>query len=386
LPQIKLDFLKFAVSDTQLGLVGTVFSAVFGVALVGSGLASDFFGRKKVLLIGVALFSLGVMGCGFAQGIGCMMICYGVLNAVGQCCIAPPCYSLISQYHVRTRSLAMTIFQSAVYFGIILSSLAAGWLAEMGEGGWRRAFWIVGALGLAWVVLMQFGLRNDGQSEPTGAVTEKASVKDALFALLKKPTAILIALAFGMFIYVSIGVRIWMTAFMARTFEGVTLTQAALHSVLWPYLGAFLSSMAIARLIDRWGVKRPRIRLETSAVGLVLSILPIVLVGCAQTLTGCCAALFVHGLMFGVYEASHYPAMFDCIAPRYRSAATGLTGCLAFLMGSLAPAVLGWIGEHFSMRTGVMSLGIFYLLGAIILLPAIFVTFARDYIPQDENT
>ena len=55
------------------------------------------------------------------------MAFYGVVNAIGQCCIAPPSYSLISQYHDNTtRSTAMSIFQSAVYAGIIISSVSAG--------------------------------------------------------------------------------------------------------------------------------------------------------------------------------------------------------------------------------------------------------------------
>ena len=94
------------------------------------------------------------------------------------------------------------------------------------------------------------------------------------------------------------------------------------------------------------------------------------------------AALAVLGLTIGVYEAAHYPAMFDCIEPRYRSAATGLTGCMAFLMGSLAPAVLGWMNGHMSMRAGFASLSAFYLTGALTLLPAIAKYFRKDCIPQ----
>ena len=156
LPQIRLDFLSYGVTDTQLGMVGTVFGAVFGICLVGSGLAADFIGRKRVLVVGTLLFSLGVFGSGFAEGLACLLVCYGVLNAMGQCCIAPPCYSLISQYHgLDTRSTAMTIFQSAVYIGVIVSSVFAGGLAESGDGGWRWAFWISGGLGIAWAAALQ---------------------------------------------------------------------------------------------------------------------------------------------------------------------------------------------------------------------------------------
>ena len=45
LPQIKVDFAHLGITDTQLGVVGTVFSAVFGLCLVASGLAVDFQAR-----------------------------------------------------------------------------------------------------------------------------------------------------------------------------------------------------------------------------------------------------------------------------------------------------------------------------------------------------
>ena len=381
LPQIKLDFLEYGVNDTQLGMVGTVFGAVFGLSLVGSGLAADFIGRKRVLVFGTLLFSIGVLGSGFAAGLGMMVVCYGIINAIGQCCIAPPCYSLISQYHdVSTRSTAMGIFQSAVYSGIVLSSVAAGWLADFGTGGWRRAFWIFGGIGIVWALAMQFGMKNTPQ--PTSPDDGKVSVKEAFMALLGKPTAILIAVAFGMFMYVSFGIRIWMIPFIGREF-GCSAASAAFHGVFWHNLGAFVGMMTTARLIDRFGRNRPSVRLEVSALGFVLCAFPMVWVSKATGMAECCVALLSLGLAIGVYEAAHYPAMFDCIAPRYRSATTGLTGCMAFLFGSLAPIVLGWMSDHLTMRAGLMSLSFFFFAGALILVPAMLVFFKRDYIRQD---
>ena len=86
-----------------------------------------------------------------------------------------------------------------------------------------------------------------------------------------------------------------------------------------------------------------------------------------------------------MYEAAHYPAMFDCIAPRYRSAATGCIGCMAFLLGSPAPAVLGWMGERFSARTGFMSLCAFYAAGLAILVAALVFFFRRDYVGEKND-
>lgn len=381
LPQIKLDFSTLGVTDTQLGIVGTVFSAVFGFTLVGSGLAADFFGRKRVLVLGTFLFSLGVFGSGFAKGLGLMVLMYGVLNAVGQCCVAPPCYSLISQYHVRTRSVAMAIFQAALYLGVILSSVFAGRLAEMWNGGWRWAFWLFGGMGVLWALLMQFGLRET----PQASDGIRPSMKAAFDALLKKPTAMLIAVAFGMFMYAQLGVRLWAPMFMVRHFEGVGIAKAALHSVLWLYVGALASSLVVAKVIDRISAVRPRIKLEVSALGLLLCVAPVLLVARSETFAGCCMSMAFYGVTYGVYDAAHYPAMVDCVAPRYRSATTGLTGCCAFVFASLAPTVLGWMSEHLSMRMAFASLGGFYLVGAAVLLPAILRFFANDFIEGERE-
>lgn len=68
LPQIKVDFAHLGVTDTQLGVVGTVFSAVFGLCLVASGIVADLFGRKRVIVLGTALFPLAICASGFAGG------------------------------------------------------------------------------------------------------------------------------------------------------------------------------------------------------------------------------------------------------------------------------------------------------------------------------
>ena len=376
LPQIRIEFLKYGVTDAQLGAVGTVFGAVFGLALMVSGLAADLLGRKRVLVVGTLLFSVGILGSGFAKGIGGMMLFYGVVNALGQCCVAPASYALLSKYHVETRSTAMAIFQGAVYSGIILSSLFGGILAEQGEGVWRWAFWIMGAGGVAWAGAMQFGMRPEPVTD--GEEKDEASIKEAFFALLKKPTAILIAVAFGFFMYGNLGLRLWMPMFMTRSFEGVGTAKAALHGVLWLNLFALASCILTAKAIDKFGTKRPRIRLEVSLLGFLICIAPVIWVAKAGSFGTCCVALSVLGFTVGVYDAAHYPAMFDCIAPRYRSAATGITGCMAFLMGSLAPVVLGWMSDHMSMRAGLASLGAFYLVGAVVLLPAMIWFFKRD--------
>ena len=384
LPQLKVDFAAQGATDARLGGVGSLFSAVFGLMLLASGLCADFFGRKKTIVAGTALFSAAILGCGFAQGLGFFFILYGVVNAIGQCCIAPASYSLISQHHDNcTRSTAMAIFQSANYFGIVICGWAAGLFADCGAGGWRRGFWVFGAVGLVWAALMQRYLRDTQQTTAVGDA-DKPSVKAAFAALMTKPTAILIAVAFGMFMYANLGLRLWATAFVAREFPECGNASAAFHSLFWLMLGSFIGLFVGARFLDHIGSRRPRIRLEVSAMGFALCIPPVVWVACASSLVECCAALTALGLALGTYEAAHYPAMFDCVEPRYRSATTGMTGSLAFVMGSAGPFTLGILGERLSMRAAFASLSLFFLAGALILIPAVFKYFKHDYIGDEK--
>ncbi len=386
LPQIKLEFAEYGISDAQFGLVGSVFTATFGILILASGLAADFLGRKRVLVAGTFLFSTGVFFTGFAGGIVALVLFYGVMNAAGQCCVAPASYGLLSKYHTDTRATALAIFQAAVYCGVILSSLFGGKVAELGDGSWKWAFWIMGAFGVLWALVMAIGLKPEPTLGERGlshdVATGKASVREAFAAMLRKPTAVLIALAFGCFTYARMGLLLWIAVFMTTAFRDVRVSSAALHGVLWLNVGALVSCLVVAKALDRFGARRSRIRLEVAALGVILCIVPMLWVAKSGSFVSCCAALLVLGLSFGVYEAANYPAMFDCIEPRYRSAATGITGCLAFLLASPGPVVLGWMGEHLSTRLGFASLAGFYIVGAILLAVALFYFFERDRIIQ----
>ena len=60
LPQIKVDLAGHGVTDSQLGLSRTFFLFAYGCMVPFAGIASDFFRRKWVIVIGTLLFSTSV--------------------------------------------------------------------------------------------------------------------------------------------------------------------------------------------------------------------------------------------------------------------------------------------------------------------------------------
>ena len=83
LPQIKVDFAGDGISDAQIGLVGSVFTLVFGLAIPLGGMFADFFSRKWMVVFGTLLFAVGIFASGFAAGVVSLVIAYGVVNAAG---------------------------------------------------------------------------------------------------------------------------------------------------------------------------------------------------------------------------------------------------------------------------------------------------------------
>ena len=379
LPQIRLDFLQYGVTDAQLGMVGTVFGAVFGISILFAGFAADFLGRKRVVVVGTLVFSLGVLLAGFAAGLWGLVVFYGILNALGQCCVAPPCFSLICQHFEKERCLAMGLFSSCNYLGVVVCSVLSGVIGGLGSGVWRWAFWLFGAFGIVWALVLHQFVKGDTSAASAGQCNPSPPrLRDAFTAFGGKPTAILLVLAFGMFIYVNLGIYLWAPTYLMRTFEGLTLAGAAFHAVFWSSLGSMAGLLLTARLTDWLVVRRPTVRFETTIVGMTLCVVTVLGIAVARSLPLCCCGLFAFGFARGVLECTVYPAMFDVIVPQFRAACTGMAGCWAFLFGSTAPAVLGWMSQRFTLRTGLLSLTVFVLAGVALLVFARLRFLRRD--------
>ena len=79
LPQIKVDFAHLGTTDTQLGVVGTVFSAVFGLCLVASGIAAAIAKKR-----GMKKMSAQAVGGAVGWNPICIIIpCHRVVGANG---------------------------------------------------------------------------------------------------------------------------------------------------------------------------------------------------------------------------------------------------------------------------------------------------------------
>ena len=381
LPQIKADFAAAgqALTDTDFGLVGSAFTLVFGLVLPLGGFLADFVSRKWMIVAGAALFSAGIFSSSFATGLGALVLAYGVANAAGQALMPPSNSSLIAQFHTDTRATAFSIYQVVFYAGIVVCSAVSGFLADMGEGGWRKAFALFGALGAAWALALAFSMRDTPQPKTNAAEDGKASLKEAAAAFAGKPSALLLMAGVGAYLYAKYAFNLWIVDYMRRSFgDAITLKEAAFHAVFWFCLGSTIGVGAAGRVSDRLAAKNRKVRFDMNIAGLALFVPGLLLSAYAPSAAWCVAGTGVAGLAAGIYDSNFYASLFEVVKPRYRAAAVGIFGCGGAVVGAVGPAMLGWTSTHFSMRAGLASLAALAFAGMLAILAARVFFFDRD--------
>ena len=87
----------------------------------------------------------------------------------------------------------------------------------------------------------------------------------------------------------------------------------------------------------------------------------------------------LYGFFRGMYDSNLFAALFDVIEPRYRASSMGIMLAFAFIIGALAPVILGQIKTVAGLDVGILILGAAYLLGAILIFIGLKLFFNKNY-------
>jgi MFS family permease len=149
-----------------LALAGVAFGiyalaqCIFQIPL---GWASDRLGRRTVLVVGLALFTLGSIGCGLAQNISQLIIARLIqgTGAVGSVALA----ALADLTRPSVRTQAFTVTGIAIGFAFIIGILGGPLLAA--SIGLSGLFYVLAALGFLAMILAATAFPQRRQSEHT---------------------------------------------------------------------------------------------------------------------------------------------------------------------------------------------------------------------------
>jgi sugar phosphate permease len=297
-----------------------------------------------------------------------------IATGAGEAFYYPAANALIGEHHRKSRARAMAIHQTANYTGVVVSGFLAAWIGQ--TWGWRASFFVFGSAGVLWAVLVAWRLKDAPRS--SGPASPRVPLQEVCSVVFRKPTVILLALAFGGMVFVHIGYLTWMPTFLRERFE-LSLSNSGFSSMFYHHLLAYVGVLFGGWLSDRLAPRRKRVRMEIEFAGLLLGAPFIFWMGSAASLTLTYMALAGFGFFRGLYDSNLMAAAFDVIPPRYRASATGLILSIGFIIGSAAPLVLGAMKSSLGLGFGLSSLGAVYLFSAGLVLLAMSCSFHRDF-------
>lgn len=371
LPLIKAD-LK--ISDVEIGLIATIFNLVYAVLVPIGGYVGDRVSRKWIVVTSILLWSVATMFTGLTNGLLMLIVMRSIATGGGEAFFGPANYALLAEYHKETRGFAMSVHQTSYYIGIVVSGYVAGYIGE--RWGWQNAFYVFGAIGVIHGVVMAFRLKDKGENKIRAS--EKPSFREGLKVLLHTPTAIILTLAFGGLIFVLTGYLTWMPTYLYEKFH-MSLSAAGFVSMFYTHLFAFIGVLLAGRYSDLLVRKNPGGRLLLQGAGLLAAVPFIILMGNSETLIPLYVGFAGFGFSRAFFDANTYSVLFDVTPAKFHGTVSGLMIMIGFLIGSMAPLILGYLKPVIGLSTGISMLSIVWVFCGLMLLFAYKFCFKRDF-------
>ncbi len=188
LPSIgeSLDF-----SRENLQWVVTAYAITFGGFLLLGGRAADLYGRRRVFLVGVVVFTVASLLCGLA-GSEALLIGARALQGLGAAIISPAALSIVTTTFAEgaERNKALGIWGAMGGSGAAVGVLAGGILTKY--LGWEWIFFVNVPVGVLAFVLAPRYVRESRSEQRTspdvaGAVTVTAGLALLVYAISQAP-------------------------------------------------------------------------------------------------------------------------------------------------------------------------------------------------------
>lgn len=186
LPTIQRDF---GAGVSGLQWIIDSYTLTFASFMLTAGALGDLYGRKRLFMGGLVLFSLGSLACGLSSTTS-QLIAFRAAQGVGAAALLPGSLSIISAtFHGRERGSAIGIWAAMSGVAAAIGPVAGGYLVE--HFSWNSIFFINIPTGIVGLTLTYFVVRESKDAtrsrrlDPPGLITGTAGLFCLVFALIE---------------------------------------------------------------------------------------------------------------------------------------------------------------------------------------------------------
>ncbi len=360
--------VDLGMSKTTSGLLQTLTLLASGIGGVLFGFIADRIGRKRALMLSILTYSV----CSFGSGLSTTILMLAVFRFVlglGMGGEWNTGAALVAEtWPTDLRAKALSLVQSSWAIGYALASLVAGVILHYAD--WRMVFF-VGIFPAAVVLWIRQGVpesrlwqesRERIKSNPSPANGEGSMARIFRPPYRKSTLALLLVNFFGMSAWW--GLFTWIPPYLSLPVErggrgfGVMGTTTLL--VFLNLFGMFPGYASFGWVADRLGRRRSFI-LYLVAAALVTPLYAVARQPWVLLIVGALVAFFGTGLFSGsgIIASEIFPT-------QVRAQGLGFTYSGARTLSSIAPYVIGHVGETHSLNWAFMLCAGSYLVSALV--------------------
>lgn len=325
-------------SSLELAWTSTVFLITYGAVSPFAGYIADRFGRARIILASLMIWSMAALVTGHVHTIAGMLWSRGWMG-VSEAFYIPAALALIVKVHgERSRSLATGIHQTGCYTGMIIGGAVGGLAGE--KFGWRPIFGVLGIVGIAYAIILWAVLRI-GRRRIAGGELARLNLAPLLHS--RK-----LALFTGVFMAFSAATWIlytWLPLYLYDHFH-MSLAAAGFEATFWlqtaSYVGAFGGGFLADRSVSRFA--NGRIWVQMAGLALACVFLMVFSHTSVQLLV--IIALVSVGIGRGCFDANTAPILTKLIGPELCSTGYGVLNCAGCLIGGAGALLGGWLRQR----------------------------------------
>jgi len=347
LPLIRDDLnLTFA----EGGMLAAAMTLTYGLGQIPAGYLSDRFGPKRLVFIGFLVWSALSLTLGLIHSFWLAILNQFVAGAFRALMFAPGLSLLASWFPPERRATAMSLYMVGGFSGTILVSLGGPLLAM--QLGWRYAFILLAALGIAVAFVFHFH-GKDAPRRGGGAV----SIREALHLIRHPILWVCSAIQFVRFSIVT-AFAFWLPSVLVAD-RGFSLEAAGLVAAMSAALTAPSNALG--------GYVSDRLRNPPLVIGGSLAILAVasVLIVVVDSTTLLLLVIAVGSIFLQFYFGPLFFVPMEVLGQRTAGTAIGFNNLFANMGGVLSAYALGVARDAAgSFVWGFVGIGALCLTGA----------------------
>ncbi len=362
---IRADIPSIA-NDQDFGTLMAVFMWIYALCSPLGGFIADRFNRRWTIIGSLFVWSAVTWATGHAQTYS-QMLTFRALMGISEAFYIPAALALIADFHTgNTRAKAIGIHQTGLYTGLALGGIG-GYIAD--TSSWRNCFTWFGAAGVIYAIVLMLSLRDAPKSEAQIAEKKSVKIRETVVALWSQPAFWILVIYFTLPAIAGWVTKNWLPTFLADTFnlkQGPAGLSATGYIMLASLGGVFFGGV----VADQWMRKTERGRIYTSALGVLLLVPALLLLGYAWSLPVAIAAMILFGIGWGFFDCNNMPILCQIARPEHRATGYGFMNLVSISVGAGATVALGWMRDHgikFSIAFAVSAV-VALLSAALILL------------------